>query len=163
MAVRGTRKPCPGCGNTTWREVDKVCGRCRNLLDAAIKAEEKIKNDVETGYYLVKPIQYERRQRWEDQFWRLVHKLADVTVNSWAPASTRLIDPSHIDSHGWQSQSVVVGLSHQVAEALRTLWIYMRAECDHQYQIGVGHGSNLLRRLANGDISVLHFEEQVKR
>lgn len=46
---RGTRKPCHGCGGTNWREVDKLCRSCVDLLDAARRFDvaQKKRKDVE--------------------------------------------------------------------------------------------------------------------
>ena len=52
MGRSGTQRPCHGCGSTSWRETDKVCSRCRRVLDEHQALIVELSKEKLTAYRL---------------------------------------------------------------------------------------------------------------
>lgn len=158
---RGTRKPCPGCGESGWRESNKVCGNCRRLLDLMEKIEksENTKPDEVIVSFAEAP-------HWNEYFYAYqVGEIGDDLRKSFFRLANAAITRQTLEL---ESEFDLLGktssyhppryvMSRNLAESIRDLHQMIQPMINAIYEKGKSDGHNLLMRLATGDIAPNQF------
>lgn len=170
-----TRKACPGCKEDCRykpRPVDGVCSECRKLLDRERENEQlkALKKEGLKPYYFPErgyALPYIRHDKFEhplqDAFYALAKEIAvpdpdEGRKHHWySDGVPELVEYLQRDSRSWGGTAM---FRPRVAARFRTLFNAIRDSLEFAYSEGRDDGSNLLRRLASGDVSVVEFDER---
>lgn len=157
-----TRKPCPGCGETVYRDADKVCNLCQKILEKARDEEEFLKGQTDRVV-----IGYAERPYWNadiythskkgdeirDRFFDLVKAAAQPMLYYQTPEFYVL---GKMSSY----YPVCATMNRMAAEAIRDIYEMLNPILKAEYEAGKKDGHNLLMRLANGDLAPNAFMEK---
>lgn len=163
-----TRKPCPGCGESSYREVNSVCVSCEQALKQYWKVNEAIKeqnsNLIYVGYapaahwnsYIHAQGKDEEGERYgsiiRDRFFNMLELLATPSMVHATPEFTLMGKT--------ESGTKTVLLPRPLAEAIKNLWDILRPAFKAEYETGKKDGKNLLMGLAKGEISPNDWMEE---
>ncbi len=164
-----TSKPCHGCGSTRSHETGKLCRECQAKLDKAdaILAQAAVTQDEQV-------IQYGRAPHWNQYFHTHIRGFLDYgrTLQSAFYHLAEVITRPYVGGpvmygsaplllgkcDSYDGRGTRIG-SKAVIEAVITLHQLMQPMLDAVYEQGKTDGTNLLIRLANGDLSPNAFLE----
>lgn len=162
-------KPCPGCGEVNrHRKADELCWECKETLKFAKKLQEEFALVPDNKTVVV----YGERPYWNGYFYchdakgdcgRLLQQVfLDLVKSIVVPytGSTEKVTLllGKIDGLGQRGM-----MSTRTAEAIVALHKAIQPVLDAVYEAGKKDGSNLLMRLATGDIATNEFLEETKR
>ena len=169
--MRGSSKPCPGCGQVKLgRPAKEVCLDCKRLLERAEWLENEL---VEMAKGKV-TVAFAQQSHWNEYiythsgkgrglmeiFFRLARGGASSPVTRKA-----LSDSAEIDNLLGRTDSGApchhVVMSAPLAEAIRDLRVAVQEALEQEYVAGKADGHNLLMRLASGEISTGAFDAKV--
>lgn len=160
----GSKKPCPGCGQVKGgRSASKVCRECEVLLERAGWMEEQLAELDEDEIV----VSFGKGAHWNQYIYTrsdtgrdLVDIFQRIANAGSRPALTykaKFNLLGVIDAFG---EKCVV-MTEPLAEAIRDLRIAVQDALKLEYEQGKKDGQNLLRQLADGDISINDFNKEL--
>lgn len=159
--MRGSSKPCPGCGKVKLgRPAKEVCLHCKRLLERGEWLESVVSKmgDDEITVALGK------------------HAYCNEYIHSHSGVGPKLQDTfqriartSSRPAAGWLTEFELLGkilagfrsyaiMSRPLAEAIRDLRVEVEEALNAEYECGKADGHDLLLRLASGEISTSAFD-----
>ena len=158
-----TTKPCHGCGTTALHKKDALCWECAQLLELGTNIAQQEGGKKETyqfpwGAHMLPRLKrethktYSERDRAEiEQNLRLVfyHVVQSVSTENPATVGNCLFNYRDLPSRDTKSRIFPQG----VAPLLHDLYYAIQAYCNVSYVQGYQDGSNLIGRLAQGELS----------
>jgi hypothetical protein len=175
--AHGTFKPCPGCGEESYRSVNKVCHACEGLINAgrAVEAEKSAKVEKGRGkgkvYRLSKkwPGIYNPGSSAENR--RTLEKaLEELARAALKPLkSTRYayddgiaaLPPASNSVHycSYEEGASLWTCTQRLADSITKLDQAVRDAVLEAYEEGKTEGSNMLMALAKGEVSISELTE----
>lgn len=162
---RGTKKPCPGCGEEVWRNVGDVCRGCRDALNRveAIDAQLAELSDDEIIVY------FGRNPHWNEYISakagtsrNLMDIFHRVAIAGSSPSLATYSEFALLGKTDGISANVYAKMNRSLAEAIRELRVAVQDALKKEYETGKRDGHNLLIRLASGDLAMNEFDKAVK-
>ncbi len=158
----GSKKPCPGCGEVVYgRAAKDVCSDCKSLLRRARWMEEQLSklNDDEIV------VSFGRVSHWNEYMYTqsgagrdLMDDFQSVALAGSRPSLTSKAEFNLLGLIQSGAADYVV-MSRSLAEAVRDLRKNVQDALRQEYAQGKKDGSNLLKRLADGDLAVNEFNK----
>ncbi|KKK69780.1 hypothetical protein LCGC14_2930600 [marine sediment metagenome] len=163
--MRGSSKPCPGCGQVKLgRPAKEVCPDCSYLLARAGELEDILSEKVADKIVVA----FGRESHWNKCIYThsgvgrgllaIFHRLAMAGSHpsaTYGDAKFELL--GSIDSGG----RYYAAMPAPLAEAIRDLRVAVQEALEQEYVAGKADGHNLLMRLASGEISTGAFDAKV--
>jgi hypothetical protein len=176
-----TQKPCPGCGESIWRDVDKVCHSCKAALNQydsikKILAKENVKifqigeySHWNPGFYFSGKADLDTgiRDDLRDAFYDLVYLIApriESGKNDFGSAqhfrdwgSPSFLDKSIIEQVGCRMNldgPCQVISTAEKAKASSKLFSAIYKAVENAYELGYKSGQNLLVNIASGEMKI---------
>jgi hypothetical protein len=167
-----TRKPCPGCGEPYWREVDKVCNACATLIAEAQAERARIAAAANNPQFEIasllstEPTFYGQWQGANTEHERLREAFRELIFSVIAEEELRDHYFSPDQCHklfksyaiGYSSTTYLAmppGAAQKLEELKEAIQVYLAVI----YQKGVERGQSVILGLAGGDISVNEFNQ----
>jgi hypothetical protein len=171
--AHGTFKPCPGCGESGYRSVNKVCKACEGLINAgkAVKAEEEAKAEKGKVFRLSKewpgiynPGSTAENRRAIEKAWEDLARAAMKPIKTTRRAYDEGITPLPPASRSVHYCSFEEGASlwtgsQRLADSITKLDQVVRDAILEAYHEGKIEGSNMLMALAKGEVSIADLTE----
>lgn len=168
---RGTKTPCPGCGQVdSTRPASEVCSDCKTLLANAAKWEKQLskvpKDEVVISFgeaYHWNQYLHTRDSKSSEALMRQFHKLCKAATIRETPTKNVKYEftlMGKMDQTDWTSPKYV--MSRELAEAIRDMYALLQPAIDAIYQKGKDDGHNLLMRLASGDLAPNEYMDKTK-
>ena len=170
----GTNKPCHGCGREGYRAVDEVCSECKALLrvGSAVKQEDQAKAETGKLFRLTEewPSFYIPSE--DPQSGRALRKAFETLARATLKPLRSKRDPytSEVESlpptselvhyfSTYDPKSTIWTGTGRLAAAITDLDLQVRKALELCKEIGEKDGSNLLRQIAQGKLSVNELTE----
>ncbi|MBO0794338.1 MAG: hypothetical protein J2P36_25775 [Ktedonobacteraceae bacterium] len=167
-----TKKPCPGCGSTHGRDVDKLCARCDRDLKQYREREKRLAEREHSSLYRVpKGLPYYRVGKFPQQ--DLISTAMTALLDALAPEGAEpppwgdsTLCPFLI-SRGPDiiggGREVCYHLPAHIAQTLDQLDSAIMTSLKQARIDGRQEGSSLLDRLASGEVTVGQFNDLTQR
>jgi hypothetical protein len=172
-----TRKPCHGCGEVGYRDPDKVCRNCQQLLDEARAERDRQKQDQSTEVFGHQDQAYTYLNA-SHHYVDRNHSFGERTSDRLQKAMNRLINVVGEPANGvpaWQQPRVLsrhlresihypyaVRMKPAVREAIDALDQLIVEGLDVASRGGFYDGTNTLEQLSAGIVSIADFEKRKK-
>ncbi len=168
--MRGTQKPCSGCGETKKRNVKEVCNNCKTLIQDGKRYRdeiEKLKNQsdmikvqIPTSYSTNFPIYYPKTGKVKEGIGTLLVDLANLLLKNPTDDINKIElglfrKSVYYDRFDHMNTGYMV---KQVALRLHALHFTIQSALDHVEENAIKYGRNLLKQLATGKISTNDFD-----
>ena len=183
--MAGTQKPCPGCGDTSWRPVKEVCNSCKQLMEDGRNFHKYIKllKDREDQQVVIIPENWctpkmyfrdIREGRDRDIVAECLRDLA-LAVSTPTKIKNRLRPETHktkfhlfkkktkcgsVQGHPFNYNKTVL-MDKNVAGLLHRLHFAIERMSIRIRSEAVQYGKSLLMQLQDGDITLLEFKKEV--
>jgi hypothetical protein len=178
--IRGTEKPCPGCGQTNWRRVDEVCRDCKDKIKEATETRAKLKEQTELVrmnvpyHHLSYSISFHEwgksfGERAEDRLTGAIKNLVELVMSPFGGNDHRY--PSSFygvpelfplePNHGHHDRSGIT-IDSKFIEPFQKLDAAIRDCLRLQYEAGFTNGSNVLKQLVAGELSYKDADKLVE-
>lgn len=162
--MRGSSKPCPGCGKVkSWRPAKEVCKDCKNLLARAEWMEEKMSELGDDEIIVV----YGKRAHWNEYIFshsgdgrKLMDIFQRVAMAASVPSSVMSPEFSLLGKTEGMGAVEYAKMTRLLAEAIRDLRIAIGEALKAEYQAGKKDGHSFVKRLASGDLSINEFDKK---
>lgn len=163
--MRGSQKPCPGCGGTkAYRKSDEVCTDCKSLLKRAQWMDEQLSKLGDDEVIVA----IGQRSHWNAyihsksgkgrDLQEIFHRLALSASRPALAYHAEFELLGKIDNGG----RMYVKMPRPLAEAIKDLRSAIQPALEAEYEAGKADGHNLLMRLANGDLSVNEYMKKTE-
>lgn len=162
----GSKKPCPGCGRVSpYRPANSVCASCRTLIELGKihKAERAVgeeKSDVE---WICVPVDWSFLPRFgTDELVIAIHKLMLLIGKALYQEDVRFVYNANVPhkeygGHYTDTYTTNVCVPKGTRDVLSNIIEQIRVSLNKSYDDGAAYGRNMVRRLADGDVSVKDF------
>lgn len=162
----GSKKPCPGCGEVVYgRAVKDVCRKCEVLLERAGWMEEQL-SKLDDDEIVVS---FGRVAHWNEYIHThsgvgrdLMDDFQRVALAGSRPSLTYKAEFDLLGPIEFCGAEHAV-MFRSLAEAVRDLWKNVQNALQQEYKQGKKDGSNLLKRLADGDLAVNEFDVKIEK
>lgn len=161
-----TKKPCPGCGTTSRRDVeDLLCFKCKRYI---AWAKERQASDLEdrSFSYLRLPAPDAPITCFKGDYRQtplLAKALNDLLSEIEYKGNSVPSDYGNTPFAGWTPNyrgDRAMYVETRFIDPLRALWWAIRQIAHSAYDEGKRDGTNLLVRLADGELGIKDFEER---
>lgn len=168
MVKNQTRKPCHGCGETGWREIDKLCFDCQKLLNDAKRLNDSLKQDPNMQEFQLPWRSYsmphithvyssenDLSDKFQQTFFELINLLVIKSSDGkvWFSSSTEYLisESRETEGKGFMNQDV--------RRVLNELYKIVREISLEAFNQGQKDGRSFLAKLASGEISIDTFNK----
>jgi hypothetical protein len=166
MAIKGSQKPCPGCGEIrSNRRASEVCRHCKEDLAYARRVRQDLAAAGETIIVSFGDRDYANEYiytRDTESGHRLRRLMFELAKSVSVPANVYHADVKNLlGEDDGASMRVYASMKTETARVIPILYKAIQEALRSEYEAGKADGHSLLMQLASGDLSISDFDDKV--